>query len=86
MFTTIARRITSALTATAVAAGLVAGVALGTTAPATAAPTTANCTASAPAPQSGTRNPNPLTRAAQVNAIKAATAPPSVSSVSCLGH
>ncbi len=86
MFTTVTRRITSALTATAVAAGLVVGVAVGTTAPATAAPAPTNCTASAPAPRPDTRGANPLTRAAQVNAIQAATAPAGDSSVSCLGH
>jgi len=80
--TTISNRIITALAAPAAAAGiLLGGVALSTAAPAVAG--TQNCTTSgiaAVTPNSA----NPLTRAAQVNAIQPPThvwAPPT----SCLG-
>lgn len=82
---TFTRRITATVAGAAAAAGVFAGIALAAPTPATAAPAGANCTAAMPTSQTGLDSPNPLTRAAQVNAIASGPVAKSVP-VSCLSR
>lgn len=86
MSTTITRKITAALAGVAATAGVFAGIALAAPAQAKAPPTAAaNCTTSFTPSRMNASSTNPLTRAAQVNAVEKASTTQGPS-VSCVGH
>ena len=86
MNATFTRRITAAFAGAFATAGIFTGIALAAPAPAIAAPTTAaNCTTAMSPSRVGFSGPNPLTRAAQVDAISTGSAARGTA-VSCLGH
>lgn len=83
MNATITRKITAALAGAAATAGVFTGIALAAPAQAKAAPLAgSNCTTSY-TPSRTINSPNPLTRAAQVDAVEG---PAQAPAISCLSH